>query len=430
MSRNKQPGVKKLTDGRYQIDYRANGQRIREIIGEDYELACNILHQRKTEIWEGRLRQTKHKQPGVQEWPPDSGRYRIDYRANGRRIREMIGEDYELACNVLHQRKTEIWEGRFRPARPESITCREWAEKFQAARQGRRAKLTCYTDLSRIRTFIAKFGDEYIDKITPENIEAVFAELSAQGRAGSTINRYRVTLSALFSYAIKMKKLQINPVKAVERYDEPEGRIRFLDDDEYAALRKIIREFKPEHEAEFDLVLNTGLRRGELINLRWENISLDRKLMTVIISKTDRHYVPLNTTAIAALGDLYARSGGSPWVVSSDLRNDWGTDRRNWFEDCVKAANIEDFHFHDLRHTFASWAVMRNVRIETLREVLGHKSLKTTQKYAHLAPDFKLAEMEKLVKNDIQTALQKDTSEGHSDTSEIKLLQLTQNKIG
>ena len=426
MSRDKQPGVKRLADGRYRIDYRASGQRIREIIGEDYELACNILHQRKAEIWQGR--QPKPKQPGVQEWPPGSGRYRIDYRANGRRIREMIGENYELACNVLHQRKTEIWEGRFRPSRPESITFREWAEKFQTARQGRRTKLTVYTDRSRIKGFLAKFGDTYIDKLTPEDIEAFLADLSTDGYAGSTVNRFRAVLSSMFTYAIKMKKLQINPVFAVERYDEPEGRIRFLDNDEYAALRTTIRELKPEHEAEFDLVLNTGLRRGELINLRWENINLELKVMTVIISKTDRHYVPLNTTAIAALNDLYARSGGSSWVVSSHLRNDWGTDRRNWFETCVKAAGIENFHFHDLRHTFASWAVMRNVRIETLREVLGHHSLKTTQKYAHLAPDFKLAEMEKLVNNDIQMAIRKDTSEGHMDTSETKLIQLLQTK--
>lgn len=345
---------------------------------------------------------------GVQEWPQGSGRYRIDYRdAEGRRRREMIG-DFDLAVNVYRQRKTEIWEGRFQPKRPLRIPFRELGEAALANKKGRLAKLSYEMDKIRAKKLYAILGPVSVDSIKAHVIEAALQKLRESGLSGSTVNRYRSLLSSIFSYAVRTGKLRINPVRQIPRYEENDPRIRYLDADEENALRQMIVAACPEREAELDLALYTGIRRGEQFGLRWQDVDLERGVITVT-GKTGRREVELNSKARAALVVLLAVSNGSRYVCPEAKGK--GRDWRRWFEGCVKAANIENFTWHDLRHTFASRAVMRGVDLPTVQHWLGHKSITMTMKYAHLAPSHRARQIEKIVVTRKDTRRNRKTKE-------------------
>jgi integrase len=104
--------------------------------------------------------------------------------------------------------------------------------------------------------------------LNPQEIERRLNELAAECRKPATVNRYRTLLSLTFSLAVRNGKLASNPVRLVKRRKENNERVRFLDDEEEIKLRTKIRESHPGHEAEFDLALHTGMRRGEQYGLR------------------------------------------------------------------------------------------------------------------------------------------------------------------
>jgi integrase len=221
-------------------------------------------------------------------------------------------------------------------------------------------------------------------------------------------------MSTVFAYGKLTGRVRKNPVAEVAKYKEPEGRIRFLSDEEEADLRKSIRELHPSREAEFDLALNTGMRRGEQFRLAWENVNLKRKVITVH-GKTGRRHIPLNSAALAALAHLRKRNDGGAASVTAahgprpatdanhvnpeyrygDGQKDW----RRWFEDCIDDACIENFRWHDLRHTFASRLVMAGVDLPTVQRLMGHKTIAMTMRYAHLAEGHVTAAVERLVKS-------------------------------
>ena len=345
----------------------------------------------------------RRKNIGIQEWPPGSGRFRIDYYdSEGRRHREMIGSE-KLAIAVYRQRKTEIWEGRFVPkSQQPKITFKELAAARMAAKKIRLAPGSYYSDEHRLQLLMKKFGSLAAEDVTIEKINEILAELrgaggrSGKGRAGSTVNRYRSLLSSIFTFAVKAGMLANNPIARVDRFREPEGRVRFLDVEEEKALRATMRTKSPDHEAEFDLALNTGLRRGEQYGLTWDRVDLERGILTVY-GKTGRRFVPINSAARAAILRLHGVSNGSKWVCP-DRRRDDQEDWRTWLDQACREAKVDNFVWHDLRHTFASRLVMADVDLRSVQELLGHRTIITTQRYAHLSPDHQKANVEKLTR--------------------------------
>jgi integrase len=150
------------------------------------------------------------------------------------------------------------------------------------------------------------------------------------------------------------------------------------------------------------LALNTGLRRGELLQLQWRDIDLPRKMLTVRGegAKTGQtRHVPLNSQirdVLTAWRDPNAEpdwvvfSGSTATVPLTEARKAWGR--------LLRSARIASFRFHDLRHSFASKLVMAGVDLNTVRELLGHQKIAMTLRYAHLAPEHKAEAVERLVK--------------------------------
>ena len=141
----------------------------------------------------------------------------------------------------------------------------------------------------------------------------------------------------------------------------------------------------------------TGMRQGEQFTREWNDIDLDAGTIRLPQTKNGEcRFVQLNSRALAALRMLHEQSIGSGRVFSNLVPR--------WFTDAVQEAKIEDFKWHDLRHTFASRLVMAGVDIRTVQELMGHKSITMTMRYAHLSPKHRIDALEKLCATATRTA--------------------------
>jgi site-specific recombinase XerD len=182
-----------------------------------------------------------------------------------------------------------------------------------------------------------------------------------------------------------------NPARLVKHHLEDNARVRFLSADEEKALRGAIETQCPDHLPEFELALHTGMRVSEQYCLTWTDVSIVRRVLTIQHSKNgSARHIALNQSAIRALETLRERSGGVGFVCRG------APGPRRWFEPVLATAKITGFSWHCLRHTFASRLVMAGVDIRTVQELMGHKTIGMTVRYAHLSPKHTLAAVERL----------------------------------
>jgi len=207
-------------------------------------------------------------------------------------------------------------------------------------------------------------------------------------RSPSTVVRYLAALSHAFSVAMKeWGWVEDNPLRKVTKPKEPRGRIRCLDDSMRDSLLKACAASSCAllHPIVV-LAISTGMRRGEILGLHWSQVDLDRERITLHDTKNgERRGVPLVGFALTLLRALYQNRRTDTELVFPGSR----VDRLLQFEKAWKAAlskaSICDFRFHDLRHCAASYLVMNGASLSEVADVLGHKTVQTTKRYAHLA---------------------------------------------
>lgn len=342
--------------------------------------------------------------PGIFERPKKSGVWWICYYdTESKRHREKAGTR-RAAMDLVAVRRREVKAGTFIPPRKGArLTFRELALAAMTQKKLRLAPLSYETDQMRLKQLLPLIGNVPADKLTPDRIEATLAGLRARVST-STTNRYRSLISSIYAFALRSGRMAVNPVSRVKRYKENDSRLRWLKDDEELKLRFELNDADDEHprstesiahEAELDLALHTGMRRGEQFMLEWKNCDLERGNLTVK-GKTGRRHIKANSAAVTALRTLHAISGSAKFVCP-DANDSVKRDSRRWLENAARDAKVTDFHWHDLRHTFASRLVMRGTDIRTVQELLGHKSIVMTMRYAHLADDHRAAAVEKMV---------------------------------
>lgn len=334
---------------------------------------------------------------GVFEKIPGSGVYWIRYTdADGKLRREKIGTK-SAAKALVEKRRTAVREGIKLPknfrARPVSFgeLCDDYLVYAKAHNLGKDV------DGYRITKLKAAFGTRPAS-IPLAELRDWFAEQSWEP---GTFNRYRTVLALIFKLGIENQKTEANPAKLVKRRREPDGRVRFLNQyeaDEEARLREAVMKKFPQHMPELDIALNTGMRRSEqYLRIDWTCVDLLR--CDLYIPKTKNgasRHIPLNPEAVTAFRDLYARTKGQGPIFAAKRGGERLLGPRHWFEDALAEAKVKKFTWHDLRHTFASRLVMAGVDLRTAAELMGHKRIQMTMRYAHLAPAHKLAAVQKL----------------------------------
>jgi integrase len=199
------------------------------------------------------------------------------------------------------------------------------------------------------------------------------------------------------------KRNYLDRVPDIELPKAPRGRTRYLNEGEIKKLLAACAEFRNKHLGLIvTLAINTGMRKSEILNLRWERIDMRADLgfnarITLYDTKNgDARGVPLNRAAIAALATLEPvpeKRVGS--VFKRKNGEDWGQ-IRTAFEKAIDRAGLSDFRFHDLRHTAASHLAMRGRALREIQEVLGHRSFSMTLRYAHLSSAHLLTAVESL----------------------------------
>ena len=226
------------------------------------------------------------------------------------------------------------------------------------------------------------FGSKRLDRIAPTAVRRWFDDFSRT--APGNANHGLALLQQILNFAAACGHIDTNPARNIKRNRRP-VLTRFLSREEVDRLHRVLeRQTGRGQRQQADIVrllLLTGCRRGEILQLRWSEVHDERLILQA--SKTGRRTVPLNTQARAVL-ERQPR-GTSPFVFPSprDPSRPLSRDLALWYR-VRREAGIEDVRLHDLRHTVASHAVMNGVPVPVVARLLGHSDVHTTLRYAHL----------------------------------------------
>lgn len=317
---------------------------------------------------------------------------------DGRRIRRSCGNLTPRMADLQRAKwQAEILEGKYFPKTPR-VERPTFAAIADAALEHAKAyKRGWDCDAGRLAK-LKEWFTGLADEVTTEQING---KLLAQVQSGkwteTTSNEYRVVLARAYNLAIDAGKLIVNPAKKAHRYKLHNARERELSYAEENRLRASIRKLYAHKEPELDLGLHLGCRRSNLYGIHaksrkpmapldWKDVDLRFRVVHFPRAKAgDGYTVPLNRVAVAALQKLRKRSPDGSGPV---IRKPSGLSLqscRKWFEQSLADAQITNFHWHDLRHTFACRLRRKGVAIEDIAALLDHNipSLRMVTRYAH-----------------------------------------------
>jgi integrase len=227
-----------------------------------------------------------------------------------------------------------------------------------------------------IRSLSGHFTNRYLHDITPQDCRDAQAGFR-KTQSASSVNRIMSTLSRLFSLACEEGLLDRNPMQYVKSLKEPPPRNRLLTEKEKERLWKAL-ESDSLMKNLVTLAVNVPLRRGQLLAIKPDAIDFHNGLLFVIASKgRSSRQIPLNTTAVATLREMY-QSGNLPFPLK-DFRKRW------WR--ALRSANISNFTFHDLRKEFASELIRKNVNPNIIQKLFAHSDMSITNVYMHSEMD-------------------------------------------
>lgn len=312
------------------------------------------------------------------------GNWYIDYYVDGIRKREKIGTSKKLAKTVLKKIEVEIAEGKFLDIKKEKkVKFSDFADAFLRI-YAKENKESWQRDASCISKFKGFFKDKYLNDITTPDIERYKTERRSLVQK-STVNRELSCLKTIFNKAVEWKNLTTSPAKNVKKFKVQNKRTRYLELYEIECLIECCGEtIKPI----VITAVNTGMRKHELLDLQWKDVDFVNSIIYIRNTKnSEMREVPMNETLKSLLVSLKGKMMGQYVFCKAD-----GTQFKSIktaFNTALRKAQISDFTFHDLRHTFASHLVMNNVDLKTVQELLGHKSIEMTMRYSHLSASHK-----------------------------------------
>jgi integrase len=263
-----------------------------------------------------------------------------------------------------------------------------------------------------VKALVERFGNLPLRHFSTQIVEEYQTERLTSGNKPATVNRHLATLKHMIRKAVDWEMVSDGTLKRVRKAKQlPENnrRLRFLSGEEALSLIDACGK-NSKGEAIKDLhlqrivitALNTGMRKEEILSLEWDK-HIDLRHGFILLDKTkngERRQIPISPMLRDTLSGIVRRVG-VPYVfcckkrtIDKDIKeNEWTRikDIKTAFHAALKRANLGDFRFHDLRHTFASLLVMGGVDLATVKDLLGHKDFKMTLRYAHLAPAHKIA---------------------------------------
>ncbi len=309
----------------------------------------------------------------------------------------------KLAEKIYRKVLTEIAEGKwFEKAAHADKTLAELLDKYLKEYSApNKSANTVKSDTAMVKEMKEFFGDTLLHDVTPSLISTFKTTCRDKGLAPATINHRRTLLRHAFKLAIKeWQWCKENPVERVTRDKVKNERDRWLTHAEESKLLDccVLHPTRKDNKSEalywlqeiVAFALNTGMRQDEILSLEWPNADLFRKTILVVKSKNgEKRTIPMNQKVFELLKEkAKANKSNGEYVFASEA----GTKilRRNLmraFYNATERAKIEDFRFHDLRHTFATRLAQAGIDLYMISKLLGHKDIKMTQRYSHHCPD-------------------------------------------
>ena len=311
----------------------------------------------------------------------------IDYYADGKRLREAVGSK-TAAKKALHARTTDILRGEFRFKKEKKTRFEDFAKEYlEYAKLNKRSWLR---DETSLKNLLPLFKDMLLSKINPQHIEDYkrmrlnTESLRKRKIRPATINRELSCLKHIFTIAARFEKFDgKNPVKETKFFQERQYIMRILGKEE---IDKLINASSGFLRVLIITALNTGMRKGELLNLRWADIDLNEDYIYIKQTKSNvPRKVPMNSIAKNALAGM--KKEGE--FIFPRTKNGRTASIFYMFKAACRKAGISDLRFHDLRHTAATLMVMGGIDIVTVSQILGHSSISMTMRYAHPTPENK-----------------------------------------
>lgn len=326
-------------------------------------------------------------------------------------VRLQEGHDSKAFSNKTSAKKwaqrveNEIRQGTY-SKQQESFkhTVKELIERYEADPEFQK-KRDRVNQERQLKFWKERIGNKRLSDVSRALIIEVRDELAAEKtvrktlRAPATVNRFLASISHAFSRAVEWEWCEQNPCKGVSRMSEPKGRDRYLSDDERKALLDACKELDPTLYLIVVMALSTGARRGEIMGLEWKDIHWKEGFATLRDTKNTEHRaMPLVGHAMKLLKE---HRDENRQLKDRLLFPDPRDRERPWNFEAVwrkakKQAEIENFRFHDLRHSAASYLAMGGASMAEIAEVLGHKTLAMVKRYSHLSNDHVSSVVEKM----------------------------------
>jgi len=329
-----------------------------------------------------------------------SGRrcWTIDYRdENGKRIQKALPhvQTREEAAFTLRTNVSEVFDRKHGIKRRErKIGFRDFA-KIYLEDYMMTVRRNFRPDVYRLHKLCDHFKDVDLRVVTPLMIERFRKSKLIEGRTKLTCNRYLQLLKRMFNVAIEEGYAEENPVAKVKLYSEKDTqKERILTEAEEGRLMENCSGYL---KSIITVALNTGMRRSEILNLKWSQVDLKARRIRVEKTKSGRvRFIPINDVLFRELDRLRIVNGQNTFVFFNPKTGKPFIDMKTGYKGACRRAGISNLRFHDLRHTFASRLVEKGADVETVRDLLGHHSITVTQRYTHSSDDRKKAAVELL----------------------------------
>jgi len=256
-------------------------------------------------------------------------------------------------------------------------------------------KRSLQADKSRMKALIQHFKNCDLREITRLDIERFVSSRLDAKNTESTCNRYLALLKAMLNIAIGEGYLERNPTKGIKLFSERKVvKERIISKEEEA---KLVAESSPKLRSVVRIMLNAGLRPSEVFNLKWSNIDLSRRVLTVEETKDDEvRHIPLNKVLFDEFKCLQEIANHSRYVFINPKTGRPITTVKTAFRAACRRAGLKGIRLYDCRHTFASRLIQNGCDIETVRALLGHSDIRVTMRYAHSTDNVKRAAVDLL----------------------------------
>jgi integrase len=340
--------------------------------------------------------------PGIFQYVGKNGTaYGIDYYAGGKKHREIIGPLLGEAQEKLAEKKALAKKGVIVSiSQKRKITLREIKGKYEEIQKGEP-----YFEKTRkyyLKSILDFFGEtKQLYRITPLDIEEFKKKRKEtptqwkRVRSDIAVNRELQTLRHMLNKAVEWGMLDLNPFDRFKKpilFEEVRGRVRYLTEEEIKSLLNVSPLYLKNI---IKAALFTGLRKGDILTLKWSDVDLERSLLFFNEQKKKGKLgiKLLNSDMVNLL--MTIPKGKNDYIFCGP-DGEHLKDVKRSFHTALKKTGITDFHFHDLRHTSASHMIMRGASPKAVQKHLNHSSLAMTERYAHLSPDFQRSEVERL----------------------------------